>query len=106
MNQSGYGFFSRIVGRREVQQRVEPERLRLNPWAHGGQRGGLEGRRVYEALVQQILDRVEHCLALATVALGRRLLEQLVDVGMAAVGVGDAADDEGLQPSGCVARPR
>ena len=56
-----------------------------------------------DLLVDELLDAVQERLALLAVQLARLLLEQPVDVGVAAVGVGAARDDEGLEPGGRVA---
>jgi peptide/nickel transport system substrate-binding protein len=67
------------------------------------QRGRLEDRPVHDALVDQALDLVELGLAALAVALARLLLEEIVDVGVPAVGVRRGADDEGLEARGGVA---
>ena len=47
--------------------------------------------------MHQLLHPVEQRLALLVVELGGLLREQLVDLGVAAVNVGAALDDEGFQ---------
>ena len=56
-----------------------------------------------DPLVDQLLDPLQRGLAALGVELGGLLLEQPVDVGVAAVDVGAAGGDEGLQPRGRVA---
>src|SRR5207244_1501685 len=55
------------------------------------------------ALVRELLDAVEQRLALAAIELARLLLEQVVDVGMAAGRVRPAGDEVVLDARGGVA---
>ena len=59
--------------------------------------------RVDRALVHELLDLVQHRRALLGVELGLLLLEQRIDVGVAAVDVSAAFCHEGLQTRGSVA---
>src|SRR6266498_5822038 len=86
-----------LVRRRKVEQRVQADRRLLDPRPDPVQGGGLEDRGVHDALVHQPLELIQHRLALLAVALLRLLPEQVVDIGIPAVGVGAGADDEGFQ---------
>ena len=52
------------------------------------QRPKVHNRRIHDPIDRQLLDLVKQRLALGMVALGRLLPEQLVDVGIPAIGVG------------------
>src|SRR5207245_9789089 len=70
--------------------------------AHAVEERQLPDRRVDHALVDELLDPVQHRLAPLVIELCRLLAEQAVDVGVAAVDVGAARGDERLQPRGGV----
>ena len=59
--------------------------------------------RVDRALLYELLHLLQHRRALLGVELGRLLLEQRIDVGVAAVGIGAALHHERLQARGGVA---
>src|ERR1043166_9021425 len=65
--------------------------------------GELPQMRDDRPLVHELLDLVQHRLALRVVEFGRLLREQGVDIGIAAVGIDAALRDEGLDPGGRVA---
>src|SRR5262245_14647070 len=85
-----------LVGRGEIEQRVQADRRLLDAWSHAVQRGGLEDRRVHDPLVHQPLNLMKQCFAPLAVALLRLSAEQVVDVRISAIGVRGVADDEGL----------
>src|SRR6266436_10218620 len=51
--------------------------------------------RVDRLVVYQLLHLVQDCLAPLGIQFGRLLLEQVVDLRIAAIGIGTALDDEG-----------
>src|SRR5262245_48335205 len=66
------------------------------------QESELPDRQEHRLVVNQLLDAMEHCLALLRIELARLLSEQAVDVGVAAVGERATRDHERLQPGGGV----
>src|SRR5215471_10313851 len=52
-----------LVRRGEVEERVQADGRLLEPWADTVQGRRLEDRSVHDALVHQLLDLVQHCLA-------------------------------------------
>src|SRR6187551_3220479 len=75
----------------------------LHPPALAVEEAKLPQRRVDRTLVHQLLHAVHELGTLGTVDGLRVLDEQLVDVGVAAVDIGAALDDEGLHARGRVA---
>src|SRR5206468_6633247 len=76
-----------LVGRRPRIVGDEAKPGLRNPWAVRLQKGQLPDRQVHDLLVDQLLDAMQHRLALLRVELGRMLPEESVDIGIAAVGV-------------------
>src|SRR5436309_9297143 len=76
-----------LVGPREVEKGIQPDRRLLDARADAVQARRLEDRRVHHALVHQALDLMQQRLALLAVALLRLLDEEVVEVRMAAIGV-------------------
>ena len=72
--------------------------------ADAHQRAQVHHRRVHHPIDGQLLDLVEQLLALLGVPLVRLLLEELVDVRIAAVSIGALRLDEAFHPAGCVTR--
>src|SRR5439155_15671031 len=68
------------------------------------QRAEVHHRREHHALDRQLLDAMEQRLPPAGIALARLLQEQVVEVGIAAVGVGALRVHEGLHATRGVAR--
>src|SRR5712692_2120807 len=95
-----------LIGRGEVELRVQADPGLLDPRADSVQGGGVEDRTEHDALVDEALDPVQERLTLLAVALLRLLLEQVVDLGIPSRGVRRAADDEGFEAHGGVARLR
>src|SRR5262249_30334631 len=60
-------------------------------------------RKDHGLLVDELLDAAENALAFLQIELVRLLLEERVDIGIAAVGVRAARDQEGLHARGRVA---
>src|SRR3989442_6334215 len=92
-----------------VRKRVagdEAERRLLEARPVAAQEGGLEERCEHGALVHELLDAVQHRLALLRIELDRLLAEQPVDVRIAAVGPDASGDDEGFDARGGVAGRR
>src|SRR5688572_27957210 len=72
----------------------EPRLLHARPHAaHGGE---LPARREHHLVLSELLDLLEHRLAPLAVHLDRLVAKEPGDVGIAAVGVGAAAADEGV----------
>src|SRR5437899_3892430 len=82
-----------------VRKRVagdEAERRLLEARPVAAQEGGLEERCEHGALVHELLDAVQHRLALLRIELDRLLAEQPVDGRIAALGPGAPGDCGGL----------
>src|SRR5262249_36102381 len=93
-----------LVGRGERPARDEAE-ARLGHAGTGRvDEAELPDRRVHGPLVDDLLDPVEHRLAPAAIELAGLLSEESVDLGIAAVDVGPAGGDEGLETDRCVAK--
>lgn len=75
----------------------------LDPRPHPGVPDQGVERDVQHALIGQLLDCVQQFLALFPVQLPGLLLEQLVDVRVAAISIGSAARQVVLDPGGGVA---
>src|SRR5436190_11375456 len=73
------------------------------PWSLAVEEAELEQRRVHRALVHDLLHAVQQLDALGLVGRLGLLGEQLVDIGIAAIDIGAALDDEGLHPGRGVA---
>src|SRR5580704_19138175 len=69
-----------------------------NPRPNAVDEGELPDRRDGRLFINQLLDFSECLAALLRVELDRLLLEQLIDVGIAAVRIGAAPDDERREP--------
>ena len=82
-----------LVGRkRRVVDRRDRVLRDTRPDAH--QRAKIHDRREHHPVDRELLDLVEQRFAPAGVALPRLLLEQVVDVRVAAVGIGPLGEDE------------
>jgi hypothetical protein len=92
-----------LVGSRKVEQRVQAHCRFLHPWAHAVQCRWLEDRRLHDPLLHQPLDLVQQRLTVAPVALDRLLPEEVIDVGMATIGLGSRAEHKRLDTRGSVA---
>jgi hypothetical protein len=68
------------------------------------QRGRLSDRGVHDPLLHQPLHLMQERLPPRAIAFHRLLLEELVDVAMAAIGVDARADPIGLNARGGVAK--
>ena len=77
-----------LIGAGKVEQGVQAHSRFLHARAHAMQRCRLIDRRVHDPLMHQPLDLVQQRFALAPVALPRLLAEELIDIRIAAVGVG------------------
>ena len=77
-----------LIGAGKVEQGVQAHSRLLHARAHAMQRCRLIDWRVHDPLMHQPLDLVQQRLALAPVALPRLLAEELIDIRIAAVGVG------------------
>src|SRR5882724_2036282 len=77
----------------EGRDKVEP-RL-ADAWSICVEEGELPDRRVNRLLVDELLYLVQDRRAPAVVQLGCLFLEQFVDVGVVAIGIGAALDDIG-----------
>jgi hypothetical protein len=75
----------------------------LDAWSHPVQEGQLPDGRVDDLLVDELLHPVEDGFAALPVHLPRLLLEQAVEIGIAAVDVGAPVDHEGLEACGGIA---
>src|SRR5437879_886177 len=93
-----------LVGRSEVELRVQADGGLLDPRADSVQGGGVEDGAEHDAVVHQALDPMQQRLTLLAVALVRLLLEEIVDVGISARGVWRASDEEGFEAHGGAAR--
>src|SRR5713226_9511132 len=74
-----------------------------HPRAGAVDEGLSPNRRVDCPLVHELLDLVQRRCAPRAIELARLLLEQRVDVGIAAVDIGASLDDESFKPGGGVA---
>src|SRR5260370_12345155 len=66
--------------------------------------GELPDRRVHRALIDDLLHLLEDCGAFLLIELGTLLLEHLVEVGVAAIGVSPAFDRQGFEAGRRLAR--
>src|SRR5262245_45448119 len=73
-----------LVGRRKVEQRVQPYPGLLDPWSNAMQRRRLKDRRMHDALVHEPLALVQQGFALAAIALVCLLADERVKVRIAA----------------------
>src|SRR5215472_7801966 len=85
----------------EIGDQAEPGLA--DPRSHTIDEAELPDRRVDRPLGHDLLHLVEDCCELLVVELGRLLLVELIDVGVAAIDIGAALDDKGLQPGRGVA---
>ena len=81
-----------LIGAEVGKQRDQAYPWLLHPWPHAMQRGRLSDRGVHDALLQQPLHLMQQRFALAAIALQRLLLEQRIDIGIAAIGVDTRAE--------------
>src|SRR5947209_4277376 len=80
---------------------AEPALLHARP--HAVQEGELPDGREHDLVVDELLDAMQGRLAALSVQLGRLLLEEPVDVRIAAVGVRAPGDHERLETGGGIA---
>src|SRR5215510_12930885 len=66
--------------------------------------GQLPNRHVNGALEHELLDLVQRCLSLLGIEFGRLLLEQRIDVGVAAVYIGTSLRHKALKTRSSVAK--
>src|SRR5260370_26458868 len=86
-----------LVGRGVGEIRDQAEARFSDPRPDRVDEGELPDRRGERAPGDELLDLVQDRLALGMVQLGRLLLEQLVDVGVAAVNISATLDDKGRE---------
>src|SRR2546428_410302 len=89
-----------LVGRRESVTGDEPEPRLFHAPAPARDEGELVDRRGHCALVDELLDALQDRLALRTIELGGLLLEETVQIGVAAVRERAIRDDAGLEAGG------
>src|SRR5215467_9700628 len=92
-----------FVGRERAHPYVRDRVLR-NARANAHQRAEMDDRRVHDPIDRQLLDLVEHGLALLGVTLDGLLLKELVDIGITAISVGALGLDEGFDAARGIAR--
>src|SRR3990170_2624568 len=92
-----------LVGRRVGVAGDEAEARLLDARPHAVQEGQLPDGRVDNLIQDELLHLVQDGLAALPIQLGRLLLEEAVDVGVAAIDVVPAGDREGLETRGGVA---
>src|SRR5262249_4207555 len=87
-----------FIGARVRKARDGPEARFLDAGPDAVEEGELPDRRIDDALVHELLDPVKCRLATLRIQLDRLLLEEPIDVGIAAIDVRAAGGDERFQP--------
>src|SRR5215510_145150 len=89
-----------LIGRGPGIAAHQPYGRFADPWPDAAQRRYLPERRRDDLFLHKLLNLEQQRLTFCVIQVARLLLEQRVDIGVVAVGVGAALDGEGLEP-GC-----
>src|SRR6266498_5841734 len=95
-----------LVGRSKVEQRVQTYPWLLDSWSYPVQCCWLPDGAVHNTLMHEPLDLMQQRLALVAVTLLRLLVEEIINIRIAAIGVGARAEHKGLDAGGGVPQRR